>query len=209
MPHEGKRAWGQGRLAAHDERAIYEVMALFSVIMTVLAFVLNSNMIMLANGDASVTNAPTCHATDNINTQAACHNNSPSRTSCDKCFAVTHSIADCASFGLDCSHGACARCLAKKIARSACESFGLDCACATVTSAHRRALGDDFRTPRTLPAVAVAVSIEGAQCQILNLTTTRVMRRSTLVVCCLRETDLWASCLVAQRQARRSQSSRS
>ena len=50
-------------------------MALFSVIITVLAFVLNNNMIMLANGDASVTNAPTCHATDNINTQAACHNN--------------------------------------------------------------------------------------------------------------------------------------
>ena len=52
-------------------------MALFSVIITVLAFVLNNNMIMLANGDASVTNAPTCHATDNINTQAACNKTDP------------------------------------------------------------------------------------------------------------------------------------
>ena len=47
---------------------------IFMVVATALYFVLNAKMIMLANGDASVTNAPACHASGNSETP--CHNNS-------------------------------------------------------------------------------------------------------------------------------------
>ena len=115
----------------------------------------------------TATSAPTFAATSGADSKVVC--TAANRAVCDKCFAVTHSIAECDGYGLECTcsatcqrHGACAKCLLHGRALSDCESFGLDCACTSTiaTSGHRRALGNDGRTPRTLPAVAVAVSIE-------------------------------------------------
>ena len=53
---------------------------LLNVVQTVLAFVLNGKMIMLANGDASVTNAPTCYASGNSTTPSCLNNSNCSTT---------------------------------------------------------------------------------------------------------------------------------